>query len=299
MGRSAFDIGFWTVQGSAGAAWQRRARRHRRAGAGAHAIRAGAIFGALFALGGAGCDADSDGRPAGCDPLAEDACARAEKCSLRIESEDPFTATLACVPEGNVLTGGLCGFLEPGDNGFDDCARGDFCLDARCAAICDFAAAGCAAEHACVGYAGIFEEQGLGVCTPLCAPTAAPEEACADGRGCYLTLSSGRASCHAPGVLAQGEICEYIDACAPGLGCVLLDDSGTASVCAAFCDPASGVVAGGGTCADALGGAAEAPRCVSVRDFYSDTPAVPADVGMCLDCAAYPAQGGCDASVRR
>lgn len=231
----------------------------------------------------AGCGHGEDPAPGAgaCDPLAQDGCDVGEKCSVRVDSEVPYMTTVTCVPNGNAPVGGLCGFGEPGERGYDTCQAGSFCLEGVCTPVCAPGAGGCAGET-CIEYGGIFEGDGLGLCTPLCEPVAA--EGCALEQGCYLRLDTGLATCHGAGDLGQGEACAYIDACERGLGCVLLAPDQQSTVCAAFCDPTTGVTASGGSCAEALGPDAGAPACAAIGAFYQDAPEVPAGVGMCLDC---------------
>jgi hypothetical protein len=240
----------------------------------------------LGLLGVLGCSADEPPEPprAGCDPLLQEGCAVGEKCSIRVDRESPYLTTVTCVPEGNVLAGGPCGFGDPGPYGFDDCQAGLFCLDGLCASVCGLADADCAGgEQACIAYGGVFEGRDLGLCTALCEPTAA--DSCASGQGCYLSLGTGQATCHGAGSLGQGDACSFIDDCSQGLGCVLLGADGASTVCSAICDPATAVTATGRTCAQALGAEAGAPACIAINRFYDDTPAVADSAGMCLDCA--------------
>lgn len=256
-----------------GAAWRLRGDAVR------SRLRGLAALAGLLASAGCG---EEPGAPArDCDPLRNTGCAVAEKCSLLVESEDPFVATVTCVPSGNIPLGRPCGFGAPGPLGFDDCLPGSFCLDGLCTSICA-PESGCAgADEACVEHGGVFEDRGLGLCTRLCDPLSAT--GCAPAQGCYLGLGSGQSTCHGAGGLGQGQVCEYIDACAPGLGCVLLDPDGARTRCTAMCDPATATTVSGQTCAQALG--TGAPACVAIARFYGDTPGVPDDVGMCVDCA--------------
>lgn len=234
----------------------------------------------LAAAPGCGRDHGADAPAGECDPLTQAGCAFAEKCSLLVESEDPYRATVACVPDGNIPAGGVCGFVEAGPRGFDDCLAGDFCLDGACTSICALGGAGCAEAEACIAHGGVFEGRDLGLCTRLCDPLDGAS--CAPEQGCYLALATGHATCHGAGSLGQGDACAYIDACAPGLGCVLLAAGGQHTLCTALCDPATAVTASGQTCAEVLG--TGAPTCVAIDRFYSDTPDVPDGLGMCVDC---------------
>lgn len=261
-----------------------------------------ALLGAL--LGAPGCTGDGSPEPAppgDCEPLTSAGCAIAEKCSILVESEDPYSTTVTCVPSGNVQVGGLCGFGAPGPRGFDNCQPGGFCLDGLCTPICAPDGAGCSdPAQACIAHDGVFDDRGLGLCTRLCDPLGPLDpEPCAPEQGCYLRLSTGQATCHGAGGLAQGQVCTFIDACAPGLGCVLLAADGQSTVCSALCDPATGVTASGQTCARELG--TGAPACIAINRFYSDTPDVPDDVGMCVDCAdpGYADLTVCSASSAR
>jgi hypothetical protein len=248
------------------------------------------VLGVLGVLGGApGCggDGDQSAPPAGdCEPLTGAGCtAGDEKCSILVESEDPYSTEVTCVPSGNVQVGGLCGFGEPGPLGYDNCKPGGFCLDGLCARICALAGAGagadCGADEACIAHGGVFEGLDLGLCTGLCDPLDAAS--CAPEQGCYLGLGTGQSTCHEAGGLGLGQVCAYIDACAPGLGCVLLDGDGQRTLCTALCDPATAMTASGQTCAQVLG--VGEPACVAINRFYGDTPDVPDGIGMCLDCA--------------
>ncbi|GAB4513249.1 MAG: hypothetical protein Tsb0020_31430 [Haliangiales bacterium] len=221
------------------------------------------------------------GDPTRCDPVSGGGCGAAEKCSLRVDSEDPYLTTVTCLPDGTQALGQPCGFESPGPYGSDNCVAGSFCLSGVCAAICEPAAPGCG-DAACVRYEAVFEDRGLGICTPRCDPNAAL--ACGDGQGCYLGLASGVASCHPAGAGQGGDRCELIDACAPGLGCVLLAPDGASTRCAHFCDPATATTAAGSSCAEALTDVG-APRCVRVDRFYNDADAVDDQIGMCIDCA--------------
>jgi hypothetical protein len=273
-------------------------RRYRRAVSRAHLV-AVVLGGLSVSFGAPGCGGD-DGPgapPAGdCEPLTGAGCmAGDEKCSILVESEDPYSTEVTCVPSGNVQVGGLCGFGEPGPLGFDNCQPGGFCLDGLCAPICALGGADCGgAEGACIAHGGVFDGLGLGLGTRLCAPL--DTASCAPDQGCYVSLGTGQATCHGAGSLGQGQVCAYIDACAPGLGCVLLDTGGQRTLCTALCDPATAVTASGQTCAQALG--VGEPACVAINRFYGDTPDVPDDIGMCLDCAdpGYAALSVCSSA---
>jgi hypothetical protein len=237
--------------------------------------------------------------PAGCDPLTREGCVVGEKCSIRVDSESPYLATVGCVPNGNQVIGGLCGFGDPGRYGYDNCQAGSFCLDGLCTPVCALDGADCTAgEQACTAHGGVFDGRDLGLCTALCEPVAM--NSCASGQGCYLGLGTGRSTCHAAGSLGQGEVCAYIDDCSEGLGCVLLGADGASTVCTAFCDPATAVTSSGQTCAQALGAQAGTPACIAINRFYSDTPEVSNQVGMCLDCAdpGYADLAVCSSAAR-
>jgi hypothetical protein len=257
-------------------------------------------FAGLGLLGVLGCSAEEAPEPprAGCDPLTRDGCPVGEKCSIRVDGEDPYLTTVTCVPNGNQVVGGLCGFGDPGQYGYDNCQAGSFCLDGLCTPVCALADAACAGEQACIAYGGVFEGHELGLCTALCEPTAT--DSCASGQGCYLGLGTGQATCHTAGSLGQGEVCSYIDDCSQGLGCVLLGADGASTVCTAICDPSTAVTASGQTCAQALGAQAGAPACIAIDRFYDNTPAVPDTVGMCLDCAdpGYADLAVCSSAAR-
>lgn len=255
-------------------------------------------------LGVLGCSADEAPPPppllpADCDPLTREGCVVGEKCSIRVDSESPYQATVTCVPNGNQVIGGLCGFGDPGQYGYDNCQAGSFCLDGWCTPVCALADGDCAAgEQACIAHGGVFDGRELGLCTALCEPVAM--DSCGAGQGCYLGLGTGQSTCHAAGSLGQGEVCAYIDDCSEGLGCVLLGADGASTVCSAFCDPDTAVTTSGQTCAQALGAQAGAPSCIAINRFYSDTPEVSNRVGMCLDCAdsGYADLAVCSSAAR-
>ena len=274
-----------------------------RSSAGAPAVSRARLLALAIALAGLpavpGCGGD-DGQgapPAGdCEPLTGAGCMPGdEKCSILVESEDPYSTTVTCVPSGNVQVGGLCGFGEPGPLGFDNCQPGGFCLDGLCTRICALGGPDCGGpDLACIAHGGVFEGRDLGLCTRLCDPLG--DGACAPGQGCYLGLGTGQSTCHEAGSLGQDQACSYIDACAPGLGCVLLDAVGQSTLCTALCDPATAETASGQTCAEVL--EAGEPACVAINRFYGDTPDVPDHIGMCLDCAdpGYAGLGVCSAA---
>ncbi len=226
-----------------------------------------------------------------CDPLDNTGCDDGEKCSARIDNEMPLMTTVTCVPAGRVSLGGICGFNPPGDFGFDDCAVGGFCLDGICAAICPDsveASNPCnSADQACVRYRGIFDDRDLGICTQTCSPVSnsATGAVCDEEEGCYVRLSTGVATCQTTGALGQNSVCTAVNGCEQGLGCVLLSPDGASTLCTALCDTQSGRTIAEEGCEGALGPQAARPTCVAINQFYSDTPDIADEVGMCIDCA--------------
>ena len=121
-------------------------------------------------------------------------------------------------------------------------------------------------------------------CTALFSYTCNPiTQDCSDVKdGCYLSLWGGDTFCAdsytgaSPG--RQGDSCEFLNACDIGFGCLLGGTNGM--VCARFCntnDP--------GTTCQTIG---DGFTCVQINQFYGgNTPDVPDDVGMCVDCSEY------------
>ena len=83
-----------------------------------------------------GADANNGGGGGGgdavCNPVTQAGCEAGEKCAQLVESEEPFLARTACVPDGSVTAGGACTRGEAGANGYDDCVAGFDCLNGVC-----------------------------------------------------------------------------------------------------------------------------------------------------------------------
>lgn len=189
----------------------------------------------------------------------------------------------------------------------------------------------------CTLFSDLFDDIDLtGICVPGCNPVDdtlgddgfITNNDCAAAEGCYLNATRGIAACTnvAGGSEenAQNSICAasdgqcYLNACASGFLPLLPDAPVDAdnSTCARYCSPVdthtnadadadglnskcSGVNLGlaGGT-----NGNANPHQCRFIQNFYSDTGAVPAEVGMCVptlsneggswaDCTAYDHDG--------
>ncbi len=212
-------------------------------------------------------DANTEEPPAACNPVTQAGCATGEKCGQLVESEDPFLARTACVPDGSVTTGGACTSGAPGaTTGFDDCVAGNECLNGVCTTICDTGPPdGCRSEDEAFGegsyctlFADLFTDN-IGLCTPGCNPTAdtvadgaATNGTCGAGNGCYLNSTRGIAGCAgvpAPAAeLTQNDDCYgpstggcYLNGCASGFSALLNNVPGpdaTGSVCTRYCTPA-------------------------------------------------------------
>ncbi len=179
----------------------------------------------------------------------------------------------------------------------------------------------------CTLFNELFDDVDLtGICVPGCNPVndtlgddgIITNNDCEAAEGCYLNASRGIAACTnvAGGSEenAQNTVCAasdgqcYLNACASGFLPLLPDspDNGIDSTCARYCTPVdthtnsaadsdgldskcSGVNLGlsGGT-----NGNPNPHQCRFIQNFYSDTGAVPVEVGMCVPTISVAGDGG-------
>ena len=261
----------------------------------------------------------TDGPVAACNAIAGTGCASGEKCTWAEEVANPDLGRTDCVAAGAAAEGDACTYSDHADGNYDDCAAGLYCIGGVCTEICGQAEnVNCDANEACVLISGLFTDTtNTGVCQPGCNPVAA-DPGCATDEGCFLNLSTGNSSCSGAcangdnpacnagftGATAVGENscssqwgtqhcnCEYTNACANGYGCILINDpvSATDLVCAYYCDTTG--TPNAPTCPPSS--VLSATSCRQVMTFYSDTPNVPAAIGMCIDSVAWDGYcGGC------
>lgn len=246
--------------------------------------------------GATGTDAATDAAlpdPDDCDPVENTGCDADEKCSWKLESLDPIAGRTTCVPEGTAEVDESCTREDVDSGGYDDCVGGSWCNAGVCTPICHETDAVCA-EGVCQDYMGVFDDrEGVGACIPTCNLIT---QDCDGAEGCYLSLTTGSATCSATASGAetkmQGDDCDLINDCPVGYGCHLNDDpvSPTGLVCAYYCDAAG---SGGPSCTDTEGPGAGF-GCISLQDLYSGLPAsIPDAVGICVPCADYPSAPGC------
>jgi hypothetical protein len=201
-----------------------------------------------------------------------------------------------CAPDGTVDPGDACIFS--GSPGIDNCKKGSLCSGGVCKLICTANPDTCPGNDSCALYSDIFEHSAGGLCEPGCDLFG---QDCTNDETCYILLGSegyptvcapatpepdtANGGCAAveltrPGL--QGECCSFINTCDTGYGCVLPDPLGSGLVCGRFCDPTGTL--GTDDCSSVLG--AEY-FCVSIRDFYSNTPDLDPAYGFCLDEADW------------
>lgn len=134
---------------------------------------------------------DAGGSNDTCSPLAQTGCATGEKCTwiYDLVSTDGtnILGHVGCAPDGDKQTHETCTRNMAGAQGYDDCAKGNFCKAKRelvgpggqgvCEAICDNNGGDpmCADGSTCVAYHNIFEASDMnvaGVCDYKCDPFA-------------------------------------------------------------------------------------------------------------------------------
>lgn len=228
---------------------------------------------------------DSGGDPSACNPVTQTGCEAGEKCAQLVESEEPFLARTACVPDGDVEAGGECMRGEAGPMGYDNCAAGLAC-NGVCVAICNVPQQmGCSADESCVLYTDTFDDVGdgstVGLCAPACDPTTQTlleggeggTTECPNGGGCYLNTNLGTTSCARVPEAAVGlgmddscygpteENC-FLNGCDKGYMPFWNDPTGTSAsaLCAAFCSHVDTFVEGGTAQGNPIG-AADGTQC--------------------------------------
>lgn len=266
-------------------------------------VDAGSDAGASLPDAGATEDADPPDAPSGpCDPVAQTGCPSGQRCTwIRVGLE----GRLACVPPGRLGLHDACSTTEGAP---DDCAGGLICVANSCERACSLAD-GCTADHRCVRYDGVFDEEEIGVCDPTCDPVRQTRDydgaaACGSPdpasptRGCYGPLH-GPFTC-APVTWPErthraplsGPV--YVNSCAPGY-LPMRGSTGASAplVCLALCDPAPSWMGNASlrqgtpphTCA-ARGATASTEECL-FADTLSGMPIDGAEVGVCLDTSLY------------
>jgi len=130
-----------------------------------------------------------------CDPVAQTGCGAGKKCTwITPPQTGDAPASVRCLPEGSAGLGSACTFSE--DFGYDDCARGLFCGNGTCDAICAYTPSGaCGSGAACVRGPSLTDGYlaGEGYCLPTCDPLADNDF---DGAGSAFTRSGS--NCSAP-----------------------------------------------------------------------------------------------------
>jgi hypothetical protein len=120
-----------------------------------------------------------------CNPLTQAGCLAGEKCTWLLDALMPqYVGHIGCAPDGTAQQGESCTYGAPGENGYDNCAKGLVCGNYRggtgfCKKICDQQGGtpDCGNTHVCVTYSGLFST-GMttpaagGVCDLACDPLA-------------------------------------------------------------------------------------------------------------------------------
>jgi hypothetical protein len=230
--------------------------------------------------------------PTACNPVANTGCQPGDKCTLVVETVDPFSAYLGCADDGVVPLGGSC-TREP-TTGVDDCVAGSLCMAGFCKEICTVAPNSCGSGSTCSNTGDFFNDPSLGLCEQNCDLFA---QDCPGGETCYLLLQSeGYPTVCAPTVpepdtaqngcepveklvpQEQGECCSYINTCNVGLGCTQPTEPGDGLACGEFCDPTETV--GIDDCFTKLGAGF---HCLAINRFYTDVADLENIYGFCLD----------------
>jgi hypothetical protein len=213
-------------------------------------------------------DAKPDMLPAQCDLFAQSGCAASDKCTYVHDTDSPtVTGHIGCAPNGTVADKGSCSFSSA-PNGYDNCVKGDLCIDGVCSKVCDpMAATNTCGTSAMCG--AVAEPPSAGICIAGCDPLAdnifkaggtKPGTACAAGQGCYGVPSSNpnartRFTClndthFTANRLTHRSVCDsssacgpigggvYLNGCSQGYVPFLLETTGsTTVVCTALCKP--------------------------------------------------------------
>ncbi|MBV8762856.1 MAG: hypothetical protein JO257_36565 [Deltaproteobacteria bacterium] len=122
-----------------------------------------------------------------CDPFTQTGCGAGRKCTwIAAVQEGDGDPGVGCVPDGTVPLGAACKFS---DAGYDNCAKGLFCGDGTCNAICSYTdPTTCGSGTACVPDRALFVQglTGEGLCWRTCDPLADNDF---DGSGSALSRS--------------------------------------------------------------------------------------------------------------
>lgn len=128
-----------------------------------------------------------------CDPVAQTGCSAGKKCTWIIATDrGEAPAGVGCVPEGSASLGSACTLSTI--TGYDDCAKGLFCGDNTCDAICSYTPSGmCGSGAGCVPGPALTEGYlpGEGYCVHTCDPLADNDF---DGAGSAFTKSGSGCS---------------------------------------------------------------------------------------------------------
>lgn len=244
-----------------------------------------------------------DGGPGTCDVVANTGCGAGERCAWAIPAAG--TGEARCAPEGTVDAGEEC--TGDPESGLDDCRGGLVCVTGTCRAICALdGSTACPTNTACRMYSGLFEDEGGGVCDPICDPVT--QERLTDGAaacgsaivsepdtGCYGALD-GPFTCVPVAAAAASRTHgsevpppPYLNSCAPGHTVLVYDGT---YVCVAFCTPGEtyvGSIANRDglsphTCT-ARGATGTTEECRYVHAFQTTPNALGNEYGVCLDYA--------------
>lgn len=144
-----------------------------------------------------------------CNVLAQTGCDPGEKCTWITDfaAADTTIGHVGCAPDGTGAVGASCMMNPAGPTGYDDCAKGGYCVvkpgaaSGTCRTICDAGTnAPCSGTDACITVGGAFansnQAASAGVCFHSCNPIADNNflgsagnnktgSACAAGEGCY------------------------------------------------------------------------------------------------------------------
>jgi hypothetical protein len=193
-----------------------------------------------------------------CDPLAvvgQQGCLTGQKCTwITTQTTPEYRGRVGCVPDGAAAIGDACVVGPPGPStGYDDCAAGGYCINARCHDLCAFDGsvnAACAQGFHCTRYANTFSNGGdpptHGVCNRECDPITQLQtdgQPCGANMGCYIltntdetfTICAGAGSIQVRGLIAGTS---YANSCVPGAQPRRRTSSSTEEECGGLCRPA-------------------------------------------------------------
>ena len=199
-------------------------------------------------------------------------CTTGQKCTWIQDNDDsPPLGHIGCSPDGTVAIGGACTYGPPGMTGYDNCTKGNVCLDSECKQICDQTGGApmCATGFACGLYSGVFGPvagpYSAGACDPECDPfgdntfgkATKPGSGCGSQSGCYglpdSTVSTHYTCGHPQTTLGNRVACSgacgpYLNGCGQGFVPLLIDATGSRrSIASRICKPADCSSAGCGT----------------------------------------------------